>query len=171
MTINEFVSKENLAQKNPFDKCAIIDRITINDYMAIATAAEKIIFNEETNLYRALFRDFAVRLSAMSVVLGLEMNDGDYELDDVFQAVMCSGIWNKFVKNVAEKVAPDFTAIINSVNVYLDDEVEKNRAGTRKLVEEVVNTLAALVESEGFQQMLETIENENEGESAETITE
>lgn len=167
MNINEFVSKENLAQKNPFEKCAIIDHIGINDYMAIATAAEKIIFNEETNLYRALFREFAVRLSAMSVMLGLEMNDEDYELDDVFQAVMCSGIWNKFVKNVAEKVAPDFAAVINGVNIYLDDEVEKNRAGTRKLVEEVVNTLVTLVESEGFQQMLDTIEAEEKGKVAE----
>ena len=158
MNIKEFVSKENLAQKNPFEKCEIIERITMNDYMAMATAAEKVVFNEETNLYRALFREFAVRLSTMSVVLNLEMEDGEYELEDVFQAIMCSGIWNKFVKNVAEKVAPDFAAIVNGINTYLDDEVEKNRAGTRKLVEEVVNTLVTLVESDAFQQMLESIE-------------
>ena len=164
MKISEFVSKENLAQKNPFDKCAKIERITMNDYMSMATAAEKIIFNEKNNLYRALFREFAVRVSAMTVMLGLEMNEDEYEIDDVFQAVMCSGIWNKFVKNVAEKIAPDFVAIINGINTYLDDEVEKNRVGTRKMVEEVVNTLVTLVESDGFQQMLEGIEVADEDE-------
>lgn len=170
MKISEFVSKENLAQKNPFEKCAKIERITMNDYMSMATAAEKIIFNEENNLYRALFREFAVRLSVMTVMLGLEMDEGDYEIDDVFQAVMCSGIWNKFVKNVAEKIAPDFMAIINGINTYLDDEVEKNRAGTRKMVEEVVNTLVTLVESDAFQQMLEGIEVTDEGETSETVS-
>lgn len=164
MKISEFVSKENLAQKNPFEKCAKIERITMNDYMSMATAAEKIIFNEKNNLYRALFREFAVRVSAMTVMLGLEMNEDEYEIDDVFQAVMCSGIWNKFVKNVAEKIAPDFVAIINGINTYLDDEVEKNRVGTRKMVEEVVNTLVTLVESDGFQQMLEGIEVADEDE-------
>lgn len=167
MNITEFIAIENLKSKTPFEKCAKIERITMNDYMSMATAAEKIIFNEENNLYRALFREFAVRLSVMTVMLGLEMDEGDYEIDDVFQAVMCSGIWNKFVKNVAEKIAPDFVAIINGINTYLDDEVEKNRAGTRKMVEEVVNTLVTLVESEGFQQMLEGIEVADEDKKGE----
>lgn len=162
MTINEFIAKENLDKENPFEGCNIIEKFGINEYTAVASAAEKIIFNEETNLYRALFREFAVRLSIMNVVLNIEMSNDEYELDDVFQAIMCSGLWQKFYKLVGEKVIPDFASIIKGINTYLDDEVEKNRAGTRKLVEEVANTLVALVESESFQKMLETIEVEED---------
>lgn len=159
MTINEFITKENLAKKNQFEDCEIIKKFGMNEYMNVAVAAEKILFNEETNLYRALFREFAVRLSVMSTMLNLEMSD-EYELGDVFEVVMCSGIWDKFINNVAKKVVPDIISIIAGVNTYLDDEVEKNRLGTRKFAEEVLNTLVTLLDSEGFQKLLETIDVE-----------
>ena len=159
MTINEFITKENLTKKNPFENCAVIEKFGMNEYMNVAVAAEKILFNEETNLYRALFREFAVRLSVMSTMLNLEMSD-EYELGDVFEVVMCSGIWDKFITNVAKKVVPDISSVIAGVNTYLDDEVEKNRLGTRKFAEEVLNTLVTLLDSDAFQKLLETIDVE-----------
>lgn len=156
MTITEFISQENTNKENPFEGCDIKKTIGIDDYINMAKAAESIAFNAETKTYRSLFREMAIRTGIIGVILNLEMDDG-YDIDRLFEVIICSNLYDKFFAEVALKVAPDMYAIIDGIEEYLDDKVAALRSNNLSTEQEALNTLTNLLNNEAFQNILEQI--------------
>lgn len=159
MTLKEFISDENLAKENPFENCNVIEKITYSDYVQMTKYIAAGVFDEETGKYRPLSRILITRIAELGVILGLEDLDGcnnAEDVDELFNKVVCSDLYDKFRKKIVSKIAPGFNAVESGMNRFIDYKLElMSKADGSE--EKILNTLIALLSSESFANLLEQI--------------
>lgn len=160
MELRDFVSVENMSKENPFEGCNVVKKIGVREYTDIVNSAMRIAFNLETNTPRILFYDFAVKFSIMSYSLGLEMND--YDIDEVFSAIMTSDIYEKFLDYMSSN-GINMLEIEIAVYKYIDNELENYRI-KQTTDERIMNTVMKLFENEAFQNLIENSIAQEEAE-------
>ena len=152
MTLKEFMSKENMEKDNPFEGCEVLEKIKYSDYVNMTKAAVAALFNEEED-----FTEMMVRFAVMTVMLNLTNDDNEYsDIDELFDALICSDFYNRFYNEVALKVAPNMDMVVKGINDYIDHRV-KYTMQSNNTDAKVLDTLIGLLGSESFMQLLEQI--------------